>query len=47
MKGDEDVQTVEELADSTLLGDAWTIKKHIRNILIVNMHNRFALGSFC
>ena len=46
MKGDERMQTVEECTDSGLLGDVWMAKKHIRNIFIVNVHDRFALSSF-
>ena len=46
MKGDERIQTVEECTDSALLGDVWMAKKHIRNIFIVNVHDRFALSSF-
>ena len=47
MKGDEGVEAGEEGADGALLKQRRIAENHSRNVVVVDMYNRFALRLHC
>ena len=47
MKGDEVVETREDIADCLLFGDAWIGDVDLLEVLVVEMDHGLSLGAFC